>query len=338
MKKILFFLGFIFTFFVKAQYAITATANPVVGDIDASIGTSTVGLAIPVSGTNKLWNYSGISLKPNSISTGTYVPFSSVPNNTLFPGGNIGISYDFGYFDVYKINNSTRDLLGSAESSTSNCLVLSDPITFLTLPFGYGNGYFDNFGFNNNGDVLSGAVSLLGNGTGTLMLPGSVTINNVLKITMNYTQTETTSTYSTSVSGVQHIFYASVSKFPLLTISTSTSSNSQSPNVNTFFDGWINKDFALGVGIEEHDLEPGFSVFPNPVNTENITLTFTAKNNSLDLSLINTLGQTIKEKAYSDLSLGENTISFNMKGLANGVYYLQIKSGEYQSVKKLVVE
>jgi hypothetical protein len=338
MKTLLVYLALASTLCLKAQFVITATANPVAGDVDASVGTNTAGLTIPVSGTNKLWNYSGLTLMTNAISSATYVPFSAIPNNNLFPGGTIGLSYVGGYTDVYKVNASVRELVGAAEASTANCLVLSDPIIFLTLPFGYGSGYYDTFGFTDNGDVISGGVSLSGSGTGTLMLPGSITLNNVLKVTMSYTQTETTSSYTSTSKGVQHMFYSSVNKFPLLTISTSTSNNTQTPTVFTNIDGSINKNFAVGVGIEEQTSENNFSVFPNPVSAQNVTITFISKSELTNINLLNTLGQVVKENVYNNLSAGENKISFDLKNIPTGIYYLQIKTGEYEGVKKLVIE
>lgn len=335
MKRILFFLGFISTFFLKAQFVITATTNPVAGDVEAYVNTYSTGVTQPVSGTNKLWNYTGLNLIFQSTSSSTYIPVFAVPNNNLFTGANLGVMYGPNAYEALKINNSSRTDLGGAATTASDCTVFSDPYVYMNLPFSYGSAYADNISYTSSNESLNGIASLSGSGTGTLLIPG-YTFNNVLKVTTTINYTYTSGPAVASITLVSNSFYSSASKFALLTIQSSTVTQGSTTTVD--IDASVNKTFAFGVGIEEQIGENNFSVFPNPVSAENVTIAFTTKSEVTNISLVNTLGQLVKEKTYTDLPLGQNNISFDLKDISKGIYYLQIKTGEFESVKKLVVE
>ncbi len=336
MKKILFCFG-IFSFFcAKAQYIITATTNPVAGDVEAYINTYTTGITQPVSGTNKVWNYSALSMDfMNSSSSSTYVPVSAVPNNNLFSGANLGSTSGSNSYEALKITNSSRTDLGGAAATASDCTVFSDPYVYMTLPFGYGSGYADNISYSGNGESLNGTANLSGSGTGTLIIPG-FTFNNVLKVTSTINYTYTSGTTVANIILETQSFYSSVSKFALLTIQNSIVI--VGAQTTTDVGALINKTFAIGVGLEELTIKNDFSVFPNPASPTNVSVSFNSKDNSATLSLLNTLGQVVKENVYNNLSAGENKISFDLKNIPTGIYYLQIKTGEYEGVKKLVIE
>ncbi|MBA2611235.1 MAG: T9SS type A sorting domain-containing protein [Bacteroidetes bacterium] len=336
MKTILIHLSFLLTLSLNAQYTITSTSNPVPGDIEATVYTYTTGLNQPVTGTNKLWNYSGISVNLTSTSSGTYVPISTVPNNNLFPGATIAVDQGFQNYDVYKINSSTRDELGFASPTATNCLVLNNPITLFTLPFAYGSSYYDTFGFNITGETLTGTLTTIADGTGTLVLPG-FTLTNVVMVSTNYTEVDVTPTTTITTAGLQHLFYSNVSKFPLFSISTSTNIQNSVSSIST--DAYVNKNFSMPVGIKEITDENNFSIYPNPVNKETVFINFTNKENKeISITLLNTLGQVIKENKYENLSSGENKLSLDLKNIPPGIHSLQINSGGIESVKKLVIE
>lgn len=336
MKAFTLFSFFLLSFGLKSQYIVTSASNPVSGDVESYVNTFSSGLTSPATGTNKTWNYSSITLDNSSISSSTFVPISSVPNNILFTGATIGSTSGSNSYDVYKINASTREYLGSAAASSSNCTVFSNPMTLLTMPFTYGSSYFDTFGFNINNQASTGSLTIIGNGTGTLILPG-ITLNNVLKVSGTYNQIYTAPGATITAIGVQEFFYSSISKFPLFTISTST--NTQNSISTTYIDGNVNKLVALGVGINESKFENNFSIYPNPASNKEVSLSFFNYNEStVGITLLNTLGQVIKEYTFKDLNQGQNKVTLDLKTIPVGIYYLQIKTNDQESTKKLIIE
>ncbi len=342
MRTILFYLAVASTLCSKAQFAVTAIANPVAGDVESSVQTFTTGgIIMPISGTNKVWNYSSLSPDLSTVSSATYVPSSTIPNNNLFPGATIGTVYGPGYYTVLKINSTTRDYLGSAQSTPSNCIAFSNPQTSLKIPFAYGNNYVDTYGYSNANEVYSGTITALADGTGTLVLPG-YTLTSVLKVSQQFNDidlyTVGSTTYSFTNIGTQHLFYSAASKFPLLSIYTYTSTQNPGNMTSTFVGAAINSSFVNGVGIEEFSLESSFNIYPNPVKDNHVSVNFTTKDNAANINLLNTLGQVVKENVYSDLNAGENKINFDLKNISTGIYYLQLRTKEGEVTKKLIIE
>ncbi|MGZ4043429.1 MAG: T9SS type A sorting domain-containing protein [Bacteroidia bacterium] len=337
MKKLLLSISFFATLALNAQYTITSSSNPVVGDVDGSVATNTAGIAMPTSGTNKFWNYTNITISPTAaVSSVTYVPMSSVPNASLFTGATIGSTTGSGNYNVYKISSTLNESLGSAVATASNCDVYSNPMTQLTMPFSYGSSFADNFAETKASYTINGTSSMTGDGTGTLALPG-YTFQNVLKTTAVITETVSFTGGTATVKVNYNLFYSAASKFPLFIIGTSTVAQTGfSTTVST--DISINKSFTV-LGIEESALDNHFNVFPNPVTAKNVNINFTNESaNSIFVTLVNALGQEIKETTYENPVYGDNNISMDLKNVTPGIYYLKIKTGSTESVKKLIIE
>jgi hypothetical protein len=92
-------------------------------------------------------------------------------------------------------------------------------------------------------------------------------------------------------------------------------------------------------GIRENtqNLESNSVIFPNPTcNSANLSIDL--KDNSiLDISVLNTIGQTIKTQT-SQGKIGKNNIPVDLIGLSNGIYLVTIKIGDAIITKKIVVQ
>lgn len=78
--------------------------------------------------------------------------------------------------------------------------------------------------------------------------------------------------------------------------------------------------------------------YPNPVK-ESTTIPFTLVNGGKAvLKLYNVQGRFIKEIANDVFSPGDNTIAFDAKGLAPGIYFYQIEANGFRQAKKMVVK
>ncbi len=78
-------------------------------------------------------------------------------------------------------------------------------------------------------------------------------------------------------------------------------------------------------------------LYPNPAK-DNVTINVTqGQANDIQVELYNALGQkvaTATGKGY----IGENNINMSVSGLNAGVYFVKVKSGNYETTNKLVVE
>ncbi|MBA3663910.1 MAG: T9SS type A sorting domain-containing protein [Bacteroidetes bacterium] len=333
MKK---YLLLMFTFSIltiKAQYTITSVSSPIVGDIDASIPVDTSGLFVPSNGTGQSWNYSAVIENTTAINSNSYVPLSAIPNASLYSGATIGATIDNVNFDVYN-NGGGTIYMGTSVMTASDCVVFSDAITYLTYPFTYGNSYTDNFYLNNSSYVSSGTVVVSGDGTGVLSIPNFV-FNNVLKVSQSYTQTLAAGTATYLLSGRNHNFYSAMSKFPLFTISTYTQVGGGSPTVITI-NAAVNKNFTP-LGISKKTSENDFLIYPNPSKGGDLFIMLSKADKDIKIILTNMIGCTVKEYDQPGAVAG-NEFKISSENISPGIYFLTVKSGSFEKVKKVVVE
>ena len=82
--------------------------------------------------------------------------------------------------------------------------------------------------------------------------------------------------------------------------------------------------------------EMNVSVFPNPANTDLSFVINTIKSENIDITLVNTLGQTVKHIIKNNVNIGYNQINADVSQLPVGTYYYQIKT-EGSSIKGKVI-
>jgi hypothetical protein len=327
MNKKIYILLFICAFaFAKGQHTLTAAFNPVPGDLESYFSLNSTGLFLGSSGTSQTWNYTGISIAPGGPSTNTYVTMSSVPNSSLFPGGTIAADGG-GFYSVYGNTSSKNEYLGTAQPTASNCQVYSDPIKFYPLPFSYGLSSSDSFSSTSSSYTITGTFTTTGDGTGTLLLP-STTYPNIFKLTYFVYETLNFGTSVDSYTIIQSQYYSSLSKFPVLTVGSQTSTSS---GIQTY--GNINAPFALGIPSAFEINGPEF--FPNPVTNGELFIRNTGSD-IVSVTFINTLGQSVKTIHFENTG-SENT-RIDVNELAKGIYFLNMESKKGLRSKKITIE
>jgi hypothetical protein len=331
MKKFLFSLLVLSFQFTKAQYTLTSSSSPQVGDNNSSVSIYTTGLVVPTSGSGQTWNYSAINENTTSITTSTFVALSSVPNSSLYSNATIAETFDNTNYDVYD-NSAGADYLGTSVATISNCIVFSDPIKYMSYPFSYGSSYTDNFLLSNSMYVSSGTVVVAGDGTGTLAIP-NFTFNNVLKVSQSYTQTLAVGNATYTYVGLNNYFYCNLSKFPLLTINTSTQTGGGAPTVIDL-NGSVNKNFTV-VGLNKINETNDFTLYPNPSNGlfeiqfENTVAHFV-------VLVTDIYGREIKREEHTDFS--KHNTHINLKDAVPGIYYVKVKSSDGETTRKIIIE
>ncbi len=319
MKKI--YILFFAVLFLqnRAQHTLTAAFNPIIGDIDSRIGLDTTGLLLGSSGASQTWNYTSISTGTNTPFSYTYVPMSSVINNSLYPTGTlarrIGVG---GYDDVYNNTSLKVEYLGFAQPTASNCQVYSDPAIFYSLPFTYGSSSTDTYSYTSWTGTYTGTIITTGDGTGTLQLP-SGTYSNILKITILYP----------SFPSIENRFYSALSKFPLLTVSSTTM------GTTIYKGGQINT--LVSTSIMRSDYENTADVFPNPVTNGELFVSTTPSLEKTTIEIYNVLGQQVKTILFESQN-GRESKKINVSDMAKGIYYLRISNKEMTETQKIIIE
>jgi hypothetical protein len=95
------------------------------------------------------------------------------------------------------------------------------------------------------------------------------------------------------------------------------------------------------IGIRQlSSVVKGFSLnqnYPNPFNpTTKIRFTI-EKGNYVDLTVFDILGREVKVLLNQQMNPGEYEVEFDATGLASGMYYYRLRSGEEVAVKKMTL-
>jgi len=109
-----------------------------------------------------------------------------------------------------------------------------------------------------------------------------------------------------------------------------------------FIDAGISWLLGEDVAVDEIDAEkPEFfklgQNYPNPFNpSTKITFSLKTKGHTT-LTVYNAMGQLITTLADQDMNVGTYHVTFDARELPSGIYFYQIKSGEFTQVKKMIL-
>jgi hypothetical protein len=329
MKKIyLLFFASVLALNTKAQLSLTQAANaPVSGQIEHERKYDSTTAIPKATGTNKSWNFT--SFNSNSTTNNyTYVPSSSTPSASAFPGSTLATTDGAGYYSYYINNAASLDWKGTLDIPSADKAVFTNPLTWMVWPFTYGTTNTDNFSgtetYSTVNVPISGTLTVSGTGTGTVTMPQGIAYTNCLQVTRTYTYvlgspmdfTLTIKTYE---------YWTSSYRNPIVNV-TYTKVDDGSTITNIYN---ISTNTLADVGIKEQGPEIGrFVVYPNPVKDKlNVLLTDGSTVQEIQLFDIN--GKLVAKEANSN--------SLNTAGLNKGVYVLKVKAKDAFSQKQIII-
>jgi hypothetical protein len=330
MKKIYLSLSvlFIASQISLAQLSLTKAFNePVVGDIfnKQKYDTTT---AIPKStGAGMNWNFNTLTIN-TSTEVSTYTTTASTPSASIFPGASISEIIGMGgNYNHYKPTASTFEYQGVQFPGTP--INFSNTAVYYVWPYSFGTTNTDNFsGTTTTGTVttsFAGSIAGYGSGTGTVVMPGGLTLTNCLQLKNVLTFTLMQGSNVQTQIQTEYLYFHGSNKFPILSVQYQAQT-SGTVTSNTC-DVWVNK--AVVAGINETQLSTNnFVVFPNPAtNVVNVVL----PNNEIatQLQVVDVTGKVVKQ--ISD----DNII--NVADLAKGVYFVRITNKESILQKQIVL-
>jgi hypothetical protein len=310
--------------------------EPVIGDKKGTYALDTsfysTGLPSNITGTAVTWDFSNLILNPTvTLNSSDYVAPAST---TVTPPAGATIAEDQnGSYNFYKSVStpSTQYELQSVKFGTLS-LTFTNTAIVARWPISYGYSLTDAIGGSVTFSLpatFTGSVTTVADGMGTLLMPQSNTFSNVLRV--KSVQTIAVNVFIigniANVKQTTYQYYHSSSKFPILTVNNSSTTFSTSPPAEvTSASG--NANF-LAIGVKENSLNAfNFNVFPNPAsNAVNVELPKGQVAESI--TLINSIGQTLKSKNNSNV--------LNVSDIPNGVYYLEVRSGDRSSRKPVVI-
>lgn len=342
MRKYLFALFAIAVVLVaSAQYTITANSNPVVGDRYDYYFMDTTGVTFGGSGPSQWWDYSNLSISFFTRMTETYTTVASTPSASAFSAANIASETNGGYFRYYNFSAIDRSFLGDAYTN-GNSKINSNPVPFFLLPFGYGSGTINNVSsvFTSTytstqypTSYYSSVQTITAEGTGTLVLPNGIH-TNVLKI--KTVKADTLVGTPAVTTEVRCQWYSADSKFPLLDISVSVSTDgTTAPFVNKVV--WMNDITDVGLP-GSRDAKAAFSIHPNPSQTD-LFVDFEAVSGiACSIDIVDRRGSVVKQEAFRSVQGGMQQKHIDLSALSAGTYFVKLRAGGKEGVRQLVIE
>ena len=79
------------------------------------------------------------------------------------------------------------------------------------------------------------------------------------------------------------------------------------------------------------------SIFPNPAQNAAAVKFSLANSGVVEVVVMNAVGQVVKTTKVQG-TVGENAVRIDLSGIASGIYMVNVKAGESQTTKKLIVE
>jgi hypothetical protein len=319
----------------NAQLTLTSANNkPVSGDAYNTKGFDSTALVNRSTGANKLWNFT--SLTSNlSTSNLTYTVSSTALNPAAFPGASLASFDAFNLsngYNYYKTNGSNFEFMGVTDNTPSTVSFSNTAIEAI-YPIAYGTVYTDTYGglgtYSNTTASYLGTVNINASGTGTVILPGNVTLTNCLQVVTSRTiMINIPAAFTATLINKYYDYYHSSQKFPIISIQYSSGSSSFGPLDN--FSAEVNSNSILG--MVENSTSARINIYPNPVN-DKITISSDVNlPKELKLSINDATGKLVRtEIINTDLC---NTI--DLANLEKGIYTLTLNATGFNSRKKFI--
>ena len=77
--------------------------------------------------------------------------------------------------------------------------------------------------------------------------------------------------------------------------------------------------------------------FPNPFNPTTVISLALAKSGYTSMTVYNVLGQLVATPIDQYMSTGTYNVTFDARNLQSGVYFYQIRSGDFTQVKRMIL-
>jgi hypothetical protein len=271
------------------------------------------------AGANQTWDISSVSGTTSALVN--FVLPSTTSYGSSFPQANIACtSQNTTSVGYYKTTASAMQLCGTASSVT---MIYSDIEDMMRYPCTYNSTYTDTWATNFNSGGYNfhrkGTTTVTADSYGTLITPNG-TYTNVMRI--HFVQTYQDSAYIGAPYIINYVndeymWYKegiNAQLATMFTINTSTGNNYTGGSYITGNTGLDNSP----------EFQISSNLYPNPA-TDKVTIEYTlAKNQNVEIRLINSMGQQIKRDYNSEGVQGKNVVNLEVTNLPDGIYFAQI--------------
>jgi hypothetical protein len=319
---------FLFTLYVAslhAQPTITSSVLPVKGDTVLMAYDSTL-VAPGASGANATWDFSA-SVHQDLPVQRIYLDPSNTAYASKFPNAKLcrtdGIGAVYSYWDN---TNTTKSVYyGFVEPGVYDQHYNNLPISYYKFPVNYNDHFIDSISaVTNPGSIVGpGKYYFDADGWGTLKLPHKTVTNALRTKSVVYIGDSMPPVNSYSLT-TEYAWYEPAHKEPLLVISSVVINHAMHRKFVLYDNGFPSGINELLVGSKMH-------AWPNPASSR-LFVELPGTLQKSEIRLLDAVGKTVLVSSLE----GGNVAEVNLEGLCNGVYLMQVQSGDRFETSRIV--
>jgi hypothetical protein len=292
------------------------------------------------AGYGETWDFSG--LKKKGEMTSHMLPAYNVKKADRAPEANLVLEeYDTHFF--FKANKNTMKQYATALGN-GTFIRYNEPFVKLRYPFEYGESYEGDYSgklITSKGKArkFNGNYSVEVDGYGSLILPGDIRLNDVLRLkTVKRKKYENTNYTSVTIS---YKWYCKEVNYPLLTVIRSGTEEKTKPTKVAYYGdaASINQKEESQKKTADKSLDQmNVNIYPNPFS-QNFTIDYAVKERSdVRVTLFDNSGKKVKETLFEDQAPGSYSrmIKAGDKHLSGGMYYINLQIGDQVIRKNLL--
>ncbi len=329
---------------VNAQIILNSDRKPVIGDSFTTMDMDTLGVTEGSAGINVTWNFSNLTSTGEQI-TANYISPSAAPNDSLFPGSDVAVSYDGLSYTFYDTDGSTVHSLGSSYEDFS--IVYSNTEKVSEYPFTFNSNLLDNFQAEYEmGEGLVnrniGIIQFTGDAYGTIILPdGSSYAALRVKIFRQTVDTMFVAGIPLSVTEVKsttYEWYTNERKYPVFGISYIEINVNGSVTNHKVVE--YNIQNATDVKEDPQQVVSEFELnqnYPNPFNPGTSIKYAISSMQFVTLKVYDIIGNEVATLVDEYKPAGSYEVDFDASKLSSGVYLYRLQSGGNIITKKMTL-
>jgi len=286
------------------------------------------------AGANVTWDFS--DLKPTEKTlTSHMLNSAALEKADEIKDANVAIE-EFGNYFLFKVTENSIEQYGTVSCNT--VIKYDQPFLKLKFPFAYGDiasGNYSGIQQSANSKVaVLGTYEIKADAYGTLILPGNISIKDVLRVK----QTRTIEDKSSKITEITYRWYTDNLRYPLLVVVKYVTSKETYVSQTAMYAhaGDRNKNATL---INDLKNEGSFSVYPSPYN-DNLTVDYTlAKASNVKIDMYDMSGKlafVLLHRTMQDAGNHTILVSNEKYKIRPGIYYVQLSIENAVLMRKVV--
>ncbi len=340
MKNLIF--GLIFTtiiFKLSAQPVLTFDNFGLKGGDKYTVSESNT-FTPGMDGKTAIWDFLDLSCHSDrTVKLENFVP--SIHNN-LFSNANTTVIEDENSF-FFQVDNNSNKLLGFR---TPDALIRYDkPIVRTPFPFSFGDYSTTNYSgtglyYNVVETHIWGTFQAHADAWGTLILPGGLVVNKVLRVkTEDHVFESGCTLFQTT--NTKYMWYSEDFRYPILVVNQRIRFDGKDTTITN--STYYNETAAASLVAENMSLTSEistdnslFSVFPNPYQNEFHISYNLKKTTRVSIEIVNTLGVTLLTLVDNQEQNGAHDYLCNSSKIGRGTLFVKIIFGNSVFMRKLI--